>query len=106
MVHLHKQVHRPRDLQYVLTTRLKSILVCHYFSFINHLICVAVSPAPLQEVSLVDKEQPDWAGREVEEKQRHAWARFHEEECWENVVANNKAERDSIKIKDGASSKS
>ena len=55
----------------------------------------------------IDQEQPDWARREVEEKQRRAWARFHEEERWEKTAANDKTERETdTKIKGGASLKS
>ncbi|KAK1630046.1 hypothetical protein QYE76_004361 [Lolium multiflorum] len=42
----------------------------------------------------IDTEQPDWAREEVEEKQRRAWATFFEEERWEKVRANEKAERE------------
>jgi hypothetical protein len=39
------------------------------------------SPLPLyQWYHWIDTEQPAWALREIEERQRRGWARFHEEE--------------------------
>nr|XP_051212570.1 uncharacterized protein LOC127330377 [Lolium perenne] len=53
------------------------------------------SPPPLcMWFHLIDQEQPEWARREVEEKQRRAWARFHEEGRFEKAIANDKAERE------------
>ncbi|KAK1569373.1 hypothetical protein QYE76_011852 [Lolium multiflorum] len=53
------------------------------------------SPPPLcMWFHWIDQEQPDWARREVEEKQRRAWAMFHEEERFEKAMANDKAERE------------
>nr|XP_051220482.1 uncharacterized protein LOC127338402 [Lolium perenne] len=53
------------------------------------------SPPPLCKwFHWIDTEQPDWAREEVEEKQRRAWATFFEEERWEKVRANEKAERE------------
>nr|XP_051203620.1 uncharacterized protein LOC127317138 [Lolium perenne] len=53
------------------------------------------SPPPLcMWFHWIDQEQPDWARREVEEKQRRAWAMFHEEERFEKAIANDKAERE------------
>jgi hypothetical protein len=34
-------------------------------------------------VHWIDKEKPDWACKEVEEKHGRAWARFFEDERWE-----------------------
>ncbi|KAK1685009.1 hypothetical protein QYE76_045857 [Lolium multiflorum] len=56
----------------------------------------AGSPPPLCNwFHWIDQEQPDWAPRVVEEKQRRAWARFHEEERFEKAISNDKAERES-----------
>ncbi|KAK1645906.1 hypothetical protein QYE76_063711 [Lolium multiflorum] len=53
------------------------------------------SPPPLCKwFHWIDKEQLDWARKEVEEKHRRAWARFFEEERWEKARANEKAERE------------
>nr|XP_051208381.1 uncharacterized protein LOC127325610 [Lolium perenne] len=53
------------------------------------------SPPPLCKwFHWIDTEQPDWACQEVEEKHRRAWATFFEEERWEKVRANEKAERE------------
>ncbi|KAK1631443.1 hypothetical protein QYE76_005758 [Lolium multiflorum] len=54
-----------------------------------------LSPPPLCKwFHWIDTEQPDWARQEVEEKHRRAWATFFEEERWEKVRANEKAERE------------
>ncbi|XP_051220759.1 uncharacterized protein [Lolium perenne] len=53
------------------------------------------SPPPLcMWFHWIDQEQTEWARREVEDKQRRAWARFHEEERFEKAIANDKAERE------------
>jgi hypothetical protein len=56
---------------------------------------VLQSPPPLRKwFHRVDKEQPDWARKEVEEKNRRAWARFFDDERWEKAAANDKAQRE------------
>jgi hypothetical protein len=58
------------------------------------LLFVLQSPPPLCKwFHWIDKEQPEWARREVDEKGRRAWARFFEDERWEKASANDKVER-------------
>jgi hypothetical protein len=64
--------------------------MCLFLWFIV-IVCVAVSPAPVQVVSLDRHGAAGLARREVKEKHQHAWARFFEEERWEKTAANDKA---------------
>ena len=52
------------------------------------------SPPVCKWFHWIDKEKPEWTHKEVEEKHRRAWARFFEEERWEKVRANEKAEQE------------
>jgi hypothetical protein len=42
----------------------------------------------------IDKEQPDWTRKEVEERHRRAWAMFFEEKRWEKARANEKIDQE------------
>jgi hypothetical protein len=54
------------------------------------------SPSPLcQWYHWIDTEQPEWALRQIEERQRRAWERFQEEERQEEEAAQRKAAQEA-----------
>lgn len=54
--------------------------ICMLFIFIYLPSYLCCSLPPCKWFHWIDNEQPDWARREVEEKQRRGRARFHEEQ--------------------------
>ena len=42
----------------------------------------------------IDKEQPEWAVKEIEDRHRHVWSDFKAEEAAEEAAAKSKAARE------------
>jgi hypothetical protein len=86
-------------------TLLKFTIACFDRILFRHIICPFVSglilafvlqspPTLWKWFHWIDKKQPDWARREIEDKHRRAWAGFSEEERHKKIVGNDKVERE------------
>jgi hypothetical protein len=62
-------------------------LVVLFFDVLVTLFLLQSPPTLCQWYHWIEVEQPSWAFREIEERQRRAWARFHEEERREEEAA-------------------
>jgi hypothetical protein len=47
----------------------------------------------------IDTEKPYWGCRDIEERHCRAWSKFFKEEHCERVIANDKAEREILKLR-------